>query len=94
MLKDQAGLRLAVRVTPKASRDRIVGWQGDVLKLCVTAVPERGKANQAVLRLLADTLELPTSALQVLRGQTGRDKLLAVDADPSVLRRLPPRETT
>lgn len=91
MLKDQPGLRLAIRVTPKASRDLIVGWQGDVLKLCVTAVPERGKANQAVIRLLSERLGLPPSALRVLRGQSGRDKLLQVDADPAVLGRLPAR---
>ncbi|MEK7839378.1 MAG: DUF167 domain-containing protein, partial [candidate division NC10 bacterium] len=51
-------MRLTVKVIPKSSRDSIAGWVGDALKVCVTAAPERGKANAAVEAVLADALGL------------------------------------
>lgn len=69
---------IAVRVTPKASRDRIaVGT--DPLRIHVTAPPEDGKANEAVRRLLAESLGIPKSRLTLVRGQTSRDKIFRVD---------------
>ena len=49
-------MRLELKVVPKASRDRVVGWLGDRLKVQVRAAPERGKANAAVEALLAEIL--------------------------------------
>ena len=54
----------SVRLTPRASQDKIVGWEGDVLKVRVTAPPVEGKANDALLRLLARALDVPTSRLR------------------------------
>lgn len=71
--------RLAVRVTPKASRDQIVGWVGDELRVKVTAAPEDGKANVAVARLLAAACGVAPSAVQVLRGHSARSKLLEIE---------------
>lgn len=66
--------RLAVKVSPKASRDAVLGWHGEALKVAVTAVPERGKANAAVQELLAEVLRVPKSAVQLLRGDTHSQK--------------------
>lgn len=84
-------MKLAVRVSPKASRNAVLGWQGDRLKLAVTAVPEHGKANAAVQKLLATTLRLPKSAVVLLRGDTHSDKLFEINGldDGEILRRLP-----
>ncbi len=71
--------RLRLRVTAGASREGIAGWQGGVLRVRVAAPPERGKANEAVLRLLAGALGLERRRLRLLRGATSRDKLVEVD---------------
>jgi uncharacterized protein len=77
------GLRVAVKVTPKASRDRI----GDIftdadgrklLKISVTAAPDRGKANEAVIRLLAKAWAVPKTSIKVTSGATDRHKILQV----------------
>lgn len=84
-------MRLAVKVTPKASRNAVLGWQEGRLKLAVTAVPEDGKANAAVRKLLATTLRLPKSAVVLLRGDTHAEKLFDITGldDGEILRRLP-----
>lgn len=75
-LADGAG-RLALRVTPGARSEAIALGEGVVL-VKVRTKPQDGKANQAVLELLAEALGLPTSRLQMLRGATGRDKLVQI----------------
>lgn len=76
---------LAIRVSPAASADAVILPEagpeaGGVLLVRVTAAPEDGKANAAVIALLARALGVPKSALSVLRGATGRDKLIALPA--------------
>ena len=70
---------LLVRVTPAASRDALLGWQGDVLRLSVAAPAQRGKANEALLRLLSTALGLPRQRLRIVRGQTSRQKVIAIE---------------
>ncbi len=72
-------VRLQLKVAPKSGRNAITGWMGDTLKLSVTAVPERGKANEAVIELLADALRVPKSAIQVLRGASSSQKLVQIE---------------
>ena len=86
-------IRLPVKVTPKASADRIQGWAEDengerVLKIAVTAVPEDGKANKAVIALLAKRLKLPKSAIEIASGHTARRKTLLIDGDEGLLAQL------
>ena len=69
---------LDLKVSPKASRNAITGFMGEVLKVSVTAAPERGKANQAVEALLADALGLPLSAVSVVAGHSARTKRVEV----------------
>lgn len=71
------GTRIALRVTPRASRNRIV-VEGDTLRAYVTCIPEDGKANAAVQKLLAKALDLPKSRLTLVQGQTARDKVFEI----------------
>ncbi len=68
-------MRLAVKVVPGARRDRIVGWLDDALKVSVGAPPERGKANEAVATLLAETLGVE---VRLLLGRSSRRKVFEV----------------
>jgi hypothetical protein len=67
-----------LRVSPGAARARIVGRHGAGWKVRVAAAPERGKANEAVVRLLADTLRLPQRDVEIVSGSAARDKVVAV----------------
>lgn len=71
------GAEIAVRVTPKASRNRIV-VEAAMIRVYVTVPPEGGKANAAVRKLLAKALGLPQSRLDLRRGQSARDKVFRV----------------
>jgi len=68
-----------LRVTPSASHDALVGWQGDVLRVQVRAPAQRGKANDALLRLLAAALGVERRRLRIVRGETSRQKVVSVD---------------
>lgn len=70
---------LAVRVTPKAASDRIAVEDGKV-RAWVTSPPDKGKANRAVIALVADALGVPKSAVALVRGEAAREKLLRVRA--------------
>jgi uncharacterized protein YggU (UPF0235/DUF167 family) len=72
-------IRLAIRLVPRASVDRVDGVVGGVLRCRVTAPPVAGAANTALERLLASTLGLPRSAVEIVGGQTARTKVVAVD---------------
>jgi len=61
-------VRLALKVVPGASRDAVAGWLGDTLKVRVTAPPERGKANAAVVRLLASALGASRDDVRLVSG--------------------------
>lgn len=75
----ETSTRLRLRVSPGAGRAGIVGRHGDGWKVRVTAPPEDGRANEAVLRLLADALSLPRKALSLVSGHTARDKIVLLD---------------
>ena len=71
--------RLKVRAQPGASRSEVVGWQGECLRVRVQAPPLEGRANAAVIELLAKALGLPRRCLRLERGEASRDKVIAVD---------------
>jgi len=81
------GAALALRVTPRASKNEIVEVLSDgTVKVHLTAPPVEGKANEALLKFLAEILDVPVSHLDIVAGATGRDKLISVtDMDPLVL---------
>ena len=81
--------RLRLRVSPRAKRNAVMGLRGDVLKVSVTAVPERGKANDAVVALLAETLGVAPSSIEIVAGSTSKDKVVSIDlASDEIARRL------
>lgn len=84
------GVKVAIRVTPKASRDKIDGLADEadgrqVLKVAVTVVPEDGKANDAVIKLLAKAWKVPRSSVSVVLGHTSRSKTLLVQGPEELL---------
>jgi uncharacterized protein (TIGR00251 family) len=84
------GLRLVVRLSPNARADRIGGvlpaaGGGQALAAAVTAPPEGGRANAALLRLLARSWRLPRRDLSIVAGAAGRQKIVHIAGDPSPL---------
>ena len=69
---------IEILVQPKASRDRIVTKDGTV-KVYVTAVPEKGRANRAVIKVIAQRLGIPKSAVSLVSGERSRTKLIEVE---------------
>ncbi|HTX93092.1 MAG TPA: DUF167 domain-containing protein [Anaerolineales bacterium] len=81
------GSALAVRVTPRASKNEIVEVLSDgTVKVHLTAPPVEGKANEALLKFMAQVLGVPASRMEVVAGASGRDKLISVtDMDAATL---------
>jgi uncharacterized protein (TIGR00251 family) len=75
----QAAVTLRVRVTPRAGRDAIAGWQDGALRVRLAAPPLEGRANTALIRLLAAAAGLAPSNVRLLTGHRSRDKRLAFD---------------
>lgn len=79
-----------MRVTPSAATNRVQGLMSTdsdttILKIAVTAAPENGKANAAVIKLLAKLWRIPESAIAVHRGETDRRKVLHLRGDTATL---------
>ncbi len=71
--------RLTVHVRPNAKATKVLRWEAGVLHLGVTASPIDGKANEAAILLVAETLDVPKSAIAIVRGEHARMKVLAID---------------
>jgi uncharacterized protein len=78
------GVTIEVRAQPRARRTALA-CSGGALKAQVTAPAEDGKANAAVIELLAATWKLPKSIFAVTRGATSRDKVLSLAGEPALL---------
>ncbi len=74
-----AAARLSVRLTPGASRAGIVGFADEVLSVRVNAPAQEGRANAALLKLLAKALRVPASRLAIVLGEHARTKVVSVD---------------
>jgi len=70
--------RIHVRVIPNAARDEIVGWQDNVLKIKLQAVPEDGKANRALCLLLAKQIGCHKREVKIHSGEKSRKKIVEV----------------
>lgn len=84
------GVRFRVRLTPKGGRDAVEGWQtpssqDDHLKARVRAVPEDGKANAALIALIAKLAGVAKSQVSIAAGHTSRLKTLHIEGDPAAL---------
>ena len=84
------GITIAIKLTPKAKREEISGLMpGEngttLLKVSVTAPPEDGKANKALIALLSKEWGLPKSALSLLTGETSRQKVILIEGETAAL---------
>lgn len=87
---DADAVRLRVRLTPRAARDSVGGFErlasGEtVLVVHVRAVPEKGAANRALEVVLADALDLPKSRVEVIAGETARVKMVRLRGAPDTV---------
>ena len=80
------GTRIRLRVKPGARTTAIVGVHGGALKVSVAAAPEKGKANRAVIALLAEALGLPVAAVTLVAGETSQDKVAEIALEPATIR--------
>ncbi len=76
--KVEGGVIVSVKVQPNASKDRVVGEHADQLKIAVTVAPEKGKGNKAVIKLLSKSLGVKNSDIEILSGETSRDKKVLI----------------
>ena len=72
------GARLRVRVQPRSRQDDVLGWRDGVLRVRVAAPPTDGRANEAVVDLLARAFGVPRSAVSLVSGASSRDKVFRV----------------
>ena len=73
------GSAITVRVTPRASKNEIFEILDDgTVKIRLTSPPSGGKANQALLDFLAEILEVPKTKMEIVAGETGKDKLVTI----------------
>lgn len=87
--RDGERLVFTIRVTPRASANAVAGERDGLLLVRVTAPPVEGKANDAVVALLAKALGTPRGAVQVVRGASARTKRISVPRDAeAALRKL------
>lgn len=86
-------MKLAVKATPNAKKNGILGWEHDtlagrVLKVKIAAPPVEGKANKAIIAFLAEQFGLPKSKVILLKGETGRIKRFELEGDEAQWREL------
>lgn len=81
---------IIVRLTPRGGRDSIEGWDGDVLRVRVAAAPIEGRANAALVRVVAKALGVPPARVSIVAGLRGRNKTIGVEGmrEDDIRRRL------
>lgn len=72
---------LTVKVIPNATKNKIDGWKEGVLRIRIAAVPDKGKANAALIAYLAEILEIPKSAIRILSGESSRIKRVLIEIE-------------
>ena len=74
-------MKLHIKVIPSSSNNCIAGWLDDTLKVKVTAPPEKGKANQAVIKVLEKSLELEKGSIHITSGAKSSRKIIEIKCD-------------
>jgi len=78
--RQQPAASIKVKIHPRASSNQVMGYRGEVLHLRVTAPPVEGRANAALVSLLASVLRVAQRRVRVVRGHGSRDKVVAVES--------------
>ncbi len=79
--QDKEILRLKVHVAPNAKKTEIVGIHGDALKIRLASLPIEGKANDALIKFIAEKLGIKKAQIKITSGQTSRQKTLEISGD-------------
>lgn len=74
--------QIIVKVTPNASQNQIVGWEGETLKVRIRGVPEKGRVNEELVDFLSEEFGVPKSAIEIASGHTSRLKRLKIAGNP------------
>jgi len=69
---------IAIRVHPSASRNEIMGWTGDVLRINIAATPEKGKANKELIDFISNKLSIRKDQVEIVKGHTSRNKTIGI----------------
>ena len=77
-MADSAGTVIKVKVIPRSSRTEILGKENDIYRMKLTDPPVEGKANKAVIELLAEKLGVPKREIEIVSGKTGRLKTIRI----------------
>ena len=72
------GIRLRLRIQPRASRTEVAGLHGDTIRIRLSAPPVDGAANAELVRFLAEVLHVPTRAVEIIAGHSGRHKTVRI----------------
>ena len=80
---------ITVKLTPGAKQNKVIGWEEDLfgdrtLKVQVTAIPEKGKANKALIALLSKHWKVSKSSITIIRGETSRIKILEIFSEKNL----------
>jgi uncharacterized protein (TIGR00251 family) len=78
------GVRIAVHIMPNAKKSEVIGLHDDALKIRLQALPIEGKANDALVRYIADRLDVPKTSVSITRGHSNKRKILEIRAPLSV----------
>ena len=78
-------MNIEIRVQLNASKDEILGWVEGVLRIRVKALPENGKANEALVSLLASVSGIPKSQIRIIKGFTSRNKVIYIQEKHNVV---------
>ena len=78
--QSQPVANIKVRVQPRASKNEILDYRGDAIRVRVTAPPQGGRANEAVIALLAQALGVAKSRVSIVRGMASREKLVTIES--------------
>ena len=70
---------IQVKVIPNAAQNKIEGWQENILRIRIRAVPEKGKANETLIAYLAEKLDISKSSISLISGQSARIKRVAIE---------------
>jgi uncharacterized protein (TIGR00251 family) len=81
MVKKNNQVRLSVKVITKAKTNQIIGWQGEFLKIQLTAAPVKGQANEKLISLLSEFLNLSKQQIVIVRGFITNKKIISLPVD-------------
>ncbi|MBW7898587.1 hypothetical protein B188_18340 [Candidatus Brocadiaceae bacterium B188] len=79
LVTTNSGVILSIRTRPGSGKNCVLGEYGGRLKLAVTAAPEKGKANKAVIKLLAEIFQIHESSIHIISGKSSQDKRLLIE---------------